>query len=259
MIPTAAVVTIGRELLTGRVVDTHRATLGAWLWQRGIVVGAGFVVDDRISDIARAVRRAWSDGYGLVLTTGGLGPSEDDRTAAGIALAWDRMTTVDEAQLARVVDTYTRAGLHARPDDPGTIRMATVPVGAELLPNPVGAAAGLWLADRDRASLSLPGVPAEVNALLSLERTAELVAPWSQGVWVRRERSVPTCDERVLAAVIRAVGSEHRGVDLKPEGHNFAGEPLKLIAETLAPNAAAGAAAADAALAAVAAALERAC
>lgn len=225
---TAAIVSVGRELLTGRTVDRNATTVARFLGARAIVVREGFTVDDRIEEIARAVRRAWLDGAEVVVTIGGLGPTRDDSTLAGVALAWDRLTSSDEQALGLVRDFYRRQKLD--PDLAGTTVMAELPVGAEPLPNPVGAAPAVWLAEEERATLSLPGVPEELEGILAGEVLSERIAPWTSGAYREARRSFPVTDERVLETALSTVRGTHPGLYLKTDPRSFDRDSMAVVA-----------------------------
>src|SRR3989442_9925270 len=84
------IVAVGRELLTGRTVDTNSAWIAARLTDLGTFVARVVAVDDDPAAIAREIADARQRGAALVITTGGLGPTLDDRTPAGVAAALQR-------------------------------------------------------------------------------------------------------------------------------------------------------------------------
>src|SRR2546427_12343427 len=84
------IVAVGRELLTGRTVDTNSAWIAARLTDLGAFVARIVAVDDDPAAIAREIAGARENGVALVITTGGLGPTLDDRTLAGVAAALER-------------------------------------------------------------------------------------------------------------------------------------------------------------------------
>src|SRR5207244_4778569 len=84
------IVAVGRELLTGRTVDTNSAWIAARLTDLGAAVTRVVAVDDDPAAIAREIAGARERGTALVITTGGLGPTVGDRTLAGLAAAFGR-------------------------------------------------------------------------------------------------------------------------------------------------------------------------
>jgi molybdenum cofactor synthesis domain-containing protein len=151
-----AVVTVGDELLAGDTTNTNAAWLGRRLTERGVDVERVTVVPDRVTDIARVVNEYHAE-FDAVLVTGGLGPTHDDVTMAGVAAAFGRDLAPSEAVVERLVEEggYARADLVD-----GT---AEIPRGARPLHNEVGVAPGCVIG----SVYVLPGVPAEMEALFA--------------------------------------------------------------------------------------------
>lgn len=158
-------VTIGTELLLGFTVDTNAAWIGRALAEHGIsVVRRATVPDD-----PAAIRDAVRDGLertGFVLTTGGLGPTQDDITKAAVAALFGRRVVFDESVWADLVERYARRG---RPLSDANRTQAGVPEGATVLPNPRGTAPGLWITGDLGTVVMVPGVPREMRGLLEDE------------------------------------------------------------------------------------------
>lgn len=162
-VPRAAVVTVGDELLLGETVDSNAAWLGRELASRGIEVVVGHTVGDSDEDIRNAVSRAL-EVADLVLVSGGLGPTRDDRTREAVASLFGTPLHLDETLLERLEERFRRAGFDELPSR--NRRQAQVPEGARVLANPRGTAPGLAL-DRDGALVVLlPGVPQEMKAIV---------------------------------------------------------------------------------------------
>jgi len=136
---TAALVVIGDEILSGRTQDKNVAQVAVWLNEQGIRLSEVRVVPDdaaRIGETVNALRVA----HDYVLTTGGIGPTHDDITVDAIAAAFGVPVVVDDQARAILTEYYRdRAGglTEAR------LRMARVPQGAELIPNPTSGAPGV--------------------------------------------------------------------------------------------------------------------
>jgi molybdenum cofactor synthesis domain-containing protein len=152
-----ALVTVGDEILAGDTVNTNAAWLGARLTERGVDVERVTVVPDREADIARVVNEHRAD-YDAVVVTGGLGPTHDDLTMAGVAAAVGTDVVEDEAALRWLEEEggYTREDLAE-----GT---ADIPRTAEMVPNPEGVAPGCVVEN----VYVLPGVPDEMKAMFEL-------------------------------------------------------------------------------------------
>lgn len=165
---SAAVVAVGNELLLGETVDTNRAWLGRNLARLGIPVVAGWTVADDGPAIAGAVAAALEVGD-LVVVTGGLGPTPDDRTREAVSALLGRRLHVDAALRDALEARFRARGYERMP--PGNLAQASVPEGAVVLGNPVGTAPALALPTDEGAILLLPGVPSELARIFH-ERAA---------------------------------------------------------------------------------------
>jgi molybdenum cofactor synthesis domain-containing protein len=149
-----AVVTVGDELLAGEVVDTNAAWLCERLTERGATVERVTTVPDRVGDVARVVNEYRAE-YDAVVVTGGLGPTHDDVTMAGVAAAVGRELVERPEAVAWLTE---ERGYDAAALAPGT---ADLPAGARHLPNDVGVAPGAVV----ESVYVLPGVPAEMESM----------------------------------------------------------------------------------------------
>lgn len=212
------IVAVGRELLTGRTVDTNSAWIATRLTDAGAGVARIVVVDDEPAAIARELLDARARGAALLVTTGGLGPTLDDRTLAGVAAAFGRRLVEHPGALAFVTRRYAelaRAGaVAAAAMTPPRRKMASLPEGAEPVDNPVGTAPGVWIADGTVALLALPGVPAEMRAVFDvvLPRIAQRV---QTAQVAEREVLSGSGDESVITLAVERVLETVPGVYLK--------------------------------------------
>ena len=195
------VVTIGTELLLGHIVDANAAELGRALAGAGVEVVRHTSVADRPETIRAAVAEAL-ERTGFVITTGGLGPTRDDMTKKEVAAIFNTPLVLDAAVLQSLEERFRRLG---RPMPAVNRTQAEVPAGATVLPNPRGTAPGLWVEDRGRVVVMLPGVPSEMRGLLAEEVLPRLAAR-SSGVVVR-SRTVRTTGiaESALAERVGAI------------------------------------------------------
>jgi len=180
------VVTIGTELLLGQILDTNAAELGRELAAAGVEVVRHSSVADRPDAIRATVAEAL-ERTGFVITTGGLGPTRDDITKREVAALFAKALEMDAAVLQSLEERFRRLG---RPMPAVNRTQAEVPAGATVLPNPRGTAPGLWVEDRGRVVVMLPGVPSEMRGLLAEEVLPRLAAR-TAGTVVR-SRSVRT-------------------------------------------------------------------
>jgi molybdenum cofactor synthesis domain-containing protein len=149
--PTAAILLIGDEILSGKVEDENARYLVRELRRSGVTVGRIEVVPDQLEVIAESVRRL-AAGFDWVFSSGGVGPTHDDVTLPAVAAAFDRAMERN-AELERLMRKSW--GDHVHPRD---LRMADVPVGARLEYGPGGGAA-IWPVVVVNNVWILPGVP----------------------------------------------------------------------------------------------------
>ncbi|MFB6103818.1 MAG: competence/damage-inducible protein A [Halobacteriaceae archaeon] len=151
-----AVVTVGDELLVGDTVNTNAAWLGHELTDTGATVRRVVTIPDDEAEIAATVADLAST-FDAVVVTGGLGPTHDDRTMAGVAAAFDRQL-VDHPDAIRWFEAESD---YAADDlDPGTTQL---PEGGRFLPNEVGVAPGVVVEN----VYVLPGVPEEMKTMFA--------------------------------------------------------------------------------------------
>ncbi|MBZ5734023.1 competence/damage-inducible protein A [Nocardioides sp. TRM66260-LWL] len=166
----AGIVITGTEVLTGRVTDLNGPFLAEELRRVGVDVGRTVVVGDRRDDLEAALRFLLAD-HDLVLTTGGLGPTEDDLTAEVVAAVQGRPVALDAALEARigaiVADLNARRGWSPAADvvERSVRKQALVPEAAVVL-GPVGTAPGLVVTSSDGPPVVvLPGPPSELQPM----------------------------------------------------------------------------------------------
>ena len=148
---TAALLVIGDEILSGRTQDKNVAQVATWLNEQGIRLAEARVVPDQQEQIVEALN-ALRKSHDYLFTTGGIGPTHDDITVDAVAAALG-VPVIVHPEARRILEDYYR-------DRPGglneaRLRMARVPAGAELIPNPTSGAPGVKIGN----VYMLAGVP----------------------------------------------------------------------------------------------------
>lgn len=161
----AEIVAIGTELLQGDLPETNSLFLAEALAHLGVEVVFKTIVGDQEAHLEEALRTAL-DRVPLVLTTGGLGPTEDDVTKKVLARVLGRRLVFREEVLQAL---RQRPGWGEREIPRALERQALIPSGAQILSNPVGTAPGLWLEVDKRLLVALPGVPHEMREMFQGE------------------------------------------------------------------------------------------
>jgi molybdenum cofactor synthesis domain-containing protein len=156
--PTAAILVIGDEILSGRTKDRNIGFIAETLTDIGIDLEEVRIVGDREQAIAEAVR-ALSERYDFVFTSGGIGPTHDDITADSIAKAFDLPIGIDRRAVDLLMPFWKSRNIE--PNE-SRLRMARIPQGAELIRNAVSAAPGFKV----RNVFVMAGVPAIMQAMM---------------------------------------------------------------------------------------------
>lgn len=154
--PTAGIIIIGDEILSGRTLDTNSQTIARTLNALGIRLKRISTIPDDLDIICSEVRK-FSATYTYVFTTGGIGPTHDDITAEAIAAAVNRPLIQDPEAYQRLLDYYGPDGLNE-----ARLRMANAPEGAQLIENTVSAAPGFCIEN----IYVMAGVPQIMQAML---------------------------------------------------------------------------------------------
>ncbi|MEM9557565.1 MAG: competence/damage-inducible protein A [Acidobacteriota bacterium] len=201
----AAIVAVGSELLGTERLDTNSLRLTDVLERYGVdLVGKSVVGDDEDLLVAELLRRI--DDSDLVLVTGGLGPTMDDRTRAATARALGRGITIDESIVEHIRRLFASFG---RTMPEVNRRQAEVIDGATMLSNSRGSAPGMQLEHAGTHLFLLPGVPREVDAIVHDHVEPWLAARTDDAVRVERRTLKVAClpesdvEERIAPAYER--------------------------------------------------------
>lgn len=181
----AEIIAVGSELLRLGREETNGDWLLARLEELGIEVAQRSRVEDDRLRIASMVGGALQRSQ-IVAVTGGLGPTDDDRTRAALATALDRPLERDPDRLAAL---ERRMRAHGLKMTAGQARQADRPRGALWIDNPLGSAGGLLLVREEQFLFALPGVPAEMRAMFRASVLPRLAARRPSGL-VRRSIKV---------------------------------------------------------------------
>ena len=157
--PTAAMLVIGDEILSGRTRDANMHHLAGQLTEAGITLAEVRVVSDDHDAIVRALNDL-RDTWDTVFTSGGIGPTHDDITADAVADAFDAHIDVRDDARALLAAHYARTGAEL---NAARLRMARIPDGAILIDNPVSIAPGFSIGNVH----VMAGVPSVFQAMVA--------------------------------------------------------------------------------------------
>src|SRR2546428_10612618 len=214
----AEIVAIGSELVLGGVADTNSLHLREELLKLGIGVRFKTVVRDDSKDMEAALQHALGRAD-VVITTGGLGPTEDDLTRKVVARVTGRRLVLHDETLRRITQ---RLDARRRRMTAELATQALIPRGAKVIPNPVGTAPGFFLSFKDegkaeRALMCLPGVAMEVQHIFPGGGSALLAAfvgPAARGTLLRRRLRTFGLVESELDARLRDLYTAERNAVL---------------------------------------------
>lgn len=229
MVKDMEIVCVGNELLIGKISNTNAQWISKRATILGILVKRITVVPDEVEEIAATIRDSLQRKPQFIVTTGGLGPTFDDKTLQGLARALELKLSINQEALRMVKAKYEEYLRENRIENcelnPPRVKMATLPEGTKPIPNPVGTAPAVLAKTRTSSIISLPGVPREMEAIF--EATVAPMLKRATGGNSFHEKSVHTdrIMESNIALIIDQVmrdnprvyiKSHPRGVESKP-------------------------------------------
>jgi molybdenum cofactor synthesis domain-containing protein len=161
------ILVIGNEILSGKTLDTNSQWINRRITELGGTTIRKTTVLDDVSEIASATRQITRRAPRTLIVVGGLGPTYDDRTLQGLAVAVGRPLSVNKRALQMVQRHYRTIGKRAVEMTKHRIKMATLPTGAKPLTNLIGTAPGVRMKAMKTTIFALPGVPAEMKAIFN--------------------------------------------------------------------------------------------
>lgn len=158
-------ITIGDELLAGHTIDSNSAFIARELADAGFTVRYKSSVGDSLEEMEEAFRNALQRST-IIITTGGLGPTDDDLTKRAIVKVFKRNLIFLEDVLEDLKQRYAKRGIELPAINQN---QALLPQGATFFPNKTGSAVGICIAEGGRVFISLPGVPYEMKQMITDE------------------------------------------------------------------------------------------
>jgi len=161
----AEIISIGTELLLGDIIDTNSAYLAGQLPLLGLDLNFISMVGDNQGRLIETLKQAWKRSD-IIITTGGLGPTQDDITREAVAEFLGEKLTVDYALVQQFEELFR---YFKREMPPTNIKQAAVIPSAEIVPNPRGTAPGWWVEKDNRIIITMPGPPREMELMWTKE------------------------------------------------------------------------------------------
>lgn len=155
---------VGKELLIGKTMNSNAYWLGARLFGIGMMLDRTLVVTDSLEDISSGLKQLLATRPDFIIVIGGLGPTPDDMTLQGIALAVENGVRLDDEALSLIRQHYANSG-RTFEMTPARKKMAMLPEGSVAVRNPVGTAPGVRIERAGTVIFCLPGVPKEMKSM----------------------------------------------------------------------------------------------
>ena len=210
---------IGNELLIGEIQDTNTHWLCREINSLGGRVERVTVLRDDTAVIAAELQAALLRKPGIIITSGGLGPTADDLTLAAVAAGVGRELRSHELARQMIRNRYdeltAQGSLSHGGLNPAREKMAWFPVGAEPVHNPVGTAPGVLLENGPTTIICLPGVPSELKAIFVGTLQPFLHTMFQSGLSLLRTITVACNDESLMEPVLSRVSADHPEVYIK--------------------------------------------
>lgn len=201
---SAALLVIGNEILSGRTQDANIKHIALRLMERGVALVEVRVVPDIEAKIIKAVNELRAE-VDYVFTTGGIGPTHDDITAASIAKAFGTKLHAHPGARRVMEEHYGTTDLSET-----RLRMAMIPDGAELIPNPVSGAPGFIIGNVH----VMAGVPKIMQAMLE-----NILPLLKQGAVILSKTVSCNLRESEIAEQLAALQDRHKDVDIGSYPH----------------------------------------
>jgi len=190
----AEIISIGTELLLGEITDNNASFLASQLPLLGIDLYFISTVGDNQKRLVETLRRAW-ERSDIIITTGGLGPTQDDITREAIAELLNEEIKIDVALAQELKAFFGRRGLEMPPSN---VKQASVITSAEIIPNPRGTAPGWWVEKGGRTIITMPGPPGEMQLM------------WEKAVFPKLQQK---SEAVILSRTIKTFGLPEAKVD----------------------------------------------
>ncbi|MGG7034565.1 MAG: competence/damage-inducible protein A [Flavobacterium sp.] len=192
----AAIITIGDEILIGKITDTNSGFIAKSLDKIGVEICEMISISDNRDCILSALQK-YQNQVELVVITGGLGPTKDDVTKKTFCDYFEDVLVVDEKVLVHVTGLIEQ--IYQRPITQINKDQALVPSRCIVLHNNVGTAPGLWMKKENTVFVSLPGVPYEMKYLVENEIIPKIIREYNRPYIIHKTIQTYGVGESLLA------------------------------------------------------------
>ncbi len=220
------IITIGNEILIGKIVNTNSAWLAKKLTSLGIDVKRMITVPDEEDEIIQVFREGVQKAD-IVISTGGLGPTFDDKTSEALAKAFNKKWIINQDAYEEVRRKFEEANMELTE---ARVKMAKMPEGAKALSNSAGTAPGILLEIESKLVIALPGVPREMKAIFEEEVEKILSDRAPHKCYREVSIGVTGVPESTIAPYIEETMKRYPTIYIKshPRGHETLGPILEI-------------------------------
>ncbi len=225
------IICVGNELLIGKIANTNAQWLAKRITTTGLNVRRITVASDDVIEISNIVKEAIKRKPKIIITTGGLGPTFDDKTLEGIAKALNQPLKVNPEAIKMIEQKYRQYLQEGRIEEkaeltPPRVKMATLPENAQPLHNPIGTAPGISVKHDDTTIIALPGVPTEMEAIFDESVQPMLKKMAGKAVFYETSLGLDGIMESELAPLIDKTMHDNPYIYIKSHpGHRGEGKP----------------------------------
>ncbi|AEA33585.1 competence/damage-inducible protein A [Hippea maritima] len=170
------IVSIGNEILEGSILDTNSNYLARRLKEEGFSVSGIFAVGDSLNELEQLLSQLMRK-EAIIITTGGLGPTFDDKTTQAVSKACKKRLKLNKSVYFDILSKVKAKGVKLKTSH---TRQAYLPEGAKILPNHNGTAAGIFLKCNQSYFICMPGVPSEMKPMFenyAIKNIKEIIKP----------------------------------------------------------------------------------
>lgn len=195
----AVVISIGDEILYGQTLDTNAHWISGELDRAGIQVDQRLTIGDRKEEILSSLQNA-EKRADIILITGGLGPTSDDLTKPCLLEYFQTDLIRDKEVLSHIIELFTTRGREVTEVNKA---QADIPANSEAVPNSLGTAPGIWIERNGKVFVSMPGVPYEMQRMMTDTIIPKLKDKYVKGGVFHRMIRTIGIPESTLADIIQ--------------------------------------------------------
>jgi len=200
----SAIVTVGTELLFGQIVNTNAAYLSSQLNLLGLDVMFHYTVGDNAERLKETIRRALKN-VDLLITTGGLGPTQDDLTKEVVCEIFDDQLVLHQESMNNLNEIFEKRGIRMTANN---IKQAYMPATATVFPNSQGTAPGFALSKDDKIIICLPGPPREMKSMFSKDVKPYLVSLSEDIIYYRMIKTFGIGEAQLETALLPLINGQ---------------------------------------------------